>query len=124
MSIDFKNIEYNSFEVKISLLLLLNFIKSNATLFSLVKKGRESSMKILVHLNHNQDKSYLLYFGKNLGAKQVQRLLKDQGHRNTIRELMARSTDRLKVLPQEKKIAQALADFTISQRGYTAQRLA
>ena len=34
-------------------------------------------MKVLVHLNHGVDKSYLLNFGKNVTKPTISRMLKD-----------------------------------------------
>jgi len=88
------------------------------------KKEREGeTMKVLVHLNHGLDKSYLLGF-EHLGAKEVRAILENSNEDLAIQKLMACSTKQDEIAPNKKQQAQNLADFTLSQHGYTIERLA
>ena len=80
-------------------------------------------MKVLIHLNHGLDKSYLLGF-ENLKAQEVRTILESSSEDLAIQRLMAKASQRVEIAPKEKQRAQNLADFTLSQHGYTIERLA
>ena len=79
-------------------------------------------MKVLVHLNHSRNKSYLLSFPKKT---KVRKILEGDCHDLAIQKLLAHSNKRIEIPKKHKQRAQALAHFTISHRGgYIAERLA
>ena len=80
-------------------------------------------MKVLVRLNHDLEKSYLLGF-KNSEIKSVRTLLESPNKDSAIPKLMAKSTERIKITAKERRRVQNLADFTLSQHGYSIERLA
>ena len=82
-------------------------------------------MKILVHLNHGADKSYLLGFAGRITTRQeVKAILKDRNEDRAITTLFAHSARRVPVSPKDRQKAEGIADFVVSQHGYTAERLA
>lgn len=88
------------------------------------KKRGVWDMKVLVHLNHGVDKSYLLAFKPNMTAGRLKAMIGSPDQDRAIQVLLARSSGHVEVLKKEKKKAESLADFTISQHGYTSERLA
>ena len=82
-------------------------------------------MKVLVHLNHGVDKSYLLNFGRKLTKKDVVGLVKGRGGESEAAQTLfnfaniadlPKTEIRLKNRPK----AVLLADYTLSQHGYPA----
>ena len=89
-----------------------------------IKKEREGeTMKVLIHFNHGLDQSYLLGF-ENLGVKEVRAILENSNEDTAIQTLMAKSSQRVEIAAKERQKAQDLADFTLSQNGYSIERLA
>ena len=80
-------------------------------------------MKILIHLNHGSKKSYQLTFENGITPKDVRQILQG-GHDNAIRALLIKSKKKTEIPPKDRLRAECLADFTISQQGYSAERLA
>lgn len=84
-------------------------------------------MKVLVHLNHGVDRSYLLNFGKSVTKKDVEKLL-DEGENDAVEALLgfaaAKSIFKIEVPIQERKKTEFEADYTVSQHGYISERLA
>ena len=79
-------------------------------------------MKVLVHLNHSRNKSYLLSFPKKT---KVRKILEGDCHDLAIKKLLAHSSRRVHIPEKHKQKVQNLAHFTISQcGGYIAERLA
>ena len=85
-------------------------------------------MKVLVHLNHGVDKSYLLNFGNRVtkGAiKKVLHLGQDDaaqaifGYANVLENVQ-----KIEVPEIWKKSAALDADFVVGHQGYIAERLA
>ena len=56
--------------------------------------------------------------------KGLKLILNDADPDETIQKLMVYSTKRVEISPKDRQKAEALAHFTISQHGYTAERLA
>lgn len=84
-------------------------------------------MKVLVHLNHGVDKSYLLNFGKNATKASINRMLED-AKRDAAETLLNYASvagiTKVLVAPSEIHKAEFEADYTVSQHGYIAERLA
>jgi hypothetical protein len=78
-------------------------------------------MKVLVHLNHTKNKGYLLGFPSRT---KVRKIIEDPDHELAILKLMVHSNKRIQIPRKYKQRAQAMAKFTISQRGYVIERLA
>jgi len=68
-------------------------------------KGREFGMKVLVHLNHGVDKSYLLNL-EGVENKKVRRILESSNQDLAIQKLMACSTTQVEIAPNKKQQAQ------------------
>ena len=81
-------------------------------------------MRVLVHLNHGVDKSYLLAFKPNMTAGRLKNIIGRPDQDRAIQALLAQSAGQVEVIKEEKHKAESLADFTISQYGYTSERLA
>ena len=84
-------------------------------------------MKVLVHLNHGVDKSYLLNFGKNVTKPTINRMLKDDKKdavESMLKYALIAGIDKVEVTPSEVRKTEFEADFIVSQRGYIAERLA
>ena len=80
-------------------------------------------MKVLVHMNHGSDKSYLLSFDREMTAKGLKVILEDTDPDHAIERLMLYSAGRVEVKPKDRHKAEGLANFTISQHGCTLERL-
>lgn len=84
-------------------------------------------MKVLVHLNNGNQNSYLLNFGKSATKKAICRIL-DDGKKDSVDALFGYAQvagiEKVKIVPSEIKKIEINADFTVSQHGYTAERLA
>ena len=85
-------------------------------------------MKVLVHLNHGVDKSYMLDFGNRINkdaVKKVLRLGQDDaaqaiyGYANLLD-----SVQKTEVPETRKKSAGLDADFVVGHQGYISERLA
>ena len=81
-------------------------------------------MRVLIHLNHGRNESYLLSFKGSTAVKRVKTILGDRNQDRAIRTLLIRSVKRVEVNLQDRKKAAASADFVVSRRGYTVERLA
>ena len=81
-------------------------------------------MKVLVHLNHGINKSYLLCFERNMTAQSIKEILGCTDPDHAIKRLLMYSSKRMEVSPKDRQKAEKLAHFTISQRGYTFEQLA
>ena len=84
-------------------------------------------MRVVVHLNHGTDRSYLLDFGKDMSKEDIDDLLEREGA--TAAELLMvyaalTSAVRMEIHDGEIKKAEQTADYTLSQRGYVMERLA
>ncbi len=90
-------------------------------LSQLKKEGDD--MKILIHLNHGADKSYLLHFDESFAAKRLRSILNAGNQDAMVHKLFRISAQNMEVSPRERKEAEAQADFIVSD-GYTAERLA
>ncbi len=86
-------------------------------------------MKVLMHLNHGVNKSYMIDFGSSVTHRDVTRLL-TEGEDKAVKSLLCyasiRKANKIEVTGSSRRIRKAAcqADFTVSQHGYTAQRLA
>ena len=84
-------------------------------------------MKVLVHLNHGVDRSYLLNFGKSVTKKDIAKLLRngeDYGAEALLSYAAIKSAFKVEVPVQDRKKAEFEADYTVSQHGYISERLA
>ncbi len=84
-------------------------------------------MRVLVHLNHGVDRSYMLNFGKDVTKKDVAKLLRsgeDYGAEALLSYATAKSAFQIEVPIQDRKKAEFEADLTVSQHGYSIERLA
>lgn len=81
-------------------------------------------MKILVHLNHGSDKSYLLTFENPMNLEKLRLILEDKDHDRMIRWLMMASSKSVEVKPKDRKKLEAQSDITIRQDVYLIQKLA
>lgn len=84
-------------------------------------------MKVLVHLNHGVDKSYLLNFGKNATKQTINRMLRDDKKdavESMLKYALIAGINKVEITPSEIKKTEFEADFTVSQHGYIAERLA
>ncbi len=79
-------------------------------------------MKVLVHLNHGVDKSYLLAFRREDITKDELKSLID-GDAKAVDKLFIKATQRVEISPKDLPKAGRTADFVISHHGYTAERL-
>ena len=80
-------------------------------------------MKVLVHLNHGIDRSFLLYFRRDITGKKIQSILAHRNCSAAIQKLMMKSSTITEVPAQDKKKVEALANFTVADH-YSAERLA
>ena len=85
-------------------------------------------MKVLVHLNHGIDKSYLLNFGNKVSKEAIKKVLslgQDDaakaifGYAHTIE-----SVQKIEIPEIQKSWAGLQADFVVGHQGYIAERLA
>lgn len=81
-------------------------------------------MKIVVHLNHGVDKSYLLVFGKNAISRSEVRELVERNDDSAAKLLMLQSDQRHELTQTEIRRAEFAADFVMNQHGYSSERLA
>ena len=90
-------------------------------------RGRYWKIKVLVHLNHGVDKSYLLNFGENATRRTINRMLKNDKKdavESMLKYALIAGIDKVEVTPSEVRKTEFEADFIVSQRGYIAERLA
>lgn len=84
-------------------------------------------MKVVVHLNHGNDRSYLLNFGKSVTKKDIAKLLNDE-RKDAAETLLGyaalKSAFKIEIPTQDRQKAELAADYTVSQHGYIAERLA
>ncbi len=87
----------------------------------------ELAMKVLVHLNHGVDKSYMLNFGRRVTKEDIAFILKKHDDR-AVEALLGYAvslTAQKTEVPQEKRQTAGFeADYVVSQHGYTTERLA
>ena len=81
-------------------------------------------MRILIYVGIEQRKSYLLYFQKGFSKKTIRQIISNEDPPLAFHKLITLSEKAVEVLPDDVKKIQALADFTVSQRGYASERLA
>jgi hypothetical protein len=81
-------------------------------------------VKVLVHLNHGHDKSYLLTFDRETTPKMLKEILESDDSDQTIRDLIAYSAKQVEIKPKDRRKAESVAHFIVNQRGYGAERLA
>ena len=81
-------------------------------------------MKVLVHLNHGFAKSYLLSFNEEMTADRLKRISESPDPDHAIQVFMMYSSMHIEVDSKDRRKAESLAGFTISQRGYSIERLA
>lgn len=96
-------------------------------MYTIVYRGRQT-MKVLVHLNHGIDKSYMLNFGNKVKKGDIKKVLhlgQDDaaaaiyGYAN-----LHKSVQKIEVPDQGKMKAGLEADFVVGHQGYIAERLA
>ena len=80
-------------------------------------------MKVLVHLNHTINKSFMLAFGQGTTPGKVRAILENASQEAAIQTLLLRAASRVEIPAPQKRRAQAAADFTITE-SYTLERLA
>ncbi len=85
-------------------------------------------MKVLVHLNHGSDKSYMIHFGNRATRRVIKSVLEiDQPD---AAQVLYRYAQILKSVPvtevpkKDKARATLEADFVVGHQGYIAERLA
>ena len=84
-------------------------------------------MRVLVHLNHGVDRSYMLNFGESVTKKDVAEILgsdEDDVAEALLGYAATKSAFKIEVPVQDRKKAEFEADFTVSQHGYSTERLA
>ncbi len=85
-------------------------------------------MKVLVHLNHGSDKSYMLNFGAEVSRSTIQIVLRLDGEDAAqVIYNYANLLDRVQKteIPADKKTKAACeADFVVGHQGYISERLA
>ncbi len=84
---------------------------------------RGFDMKVLVHLNQRVHKSYMLSFGAGIQREEIRNIV-EADHETSIQRLIAKSQDIVEVPAGQKQIAIHTADFSVSQNGYSQERLA
>ncbi len=85
-------------------------------------------MKVLVHLNHGIDKSYMLNFGNRITKVAIKKVLylgQDDAAQAIYgyAEILG-SVQKIEVPETKKKSAGLEADFVVGHQGYIAERLA
>lgn len=85
--------------------------------------NRRWAMKVLVHLNHGLNKTYLLHFNRRMTRETIRQILTADDSVATQMLILA-SAKKVEVAAEEKISAERSADFVISQQGYTAEKLA
>ena len=81
-------------------------------------------MKVLVHLNHGFNKSYLLSFDKEMKADRLKKISQGPDPDCAIQAFMMCSSKQIEVNSKDRQKAESLASFTVSQSGYSIERLA
>ena len=85
-------------------------------------------MKVLVHLNHGIDKSYLLNFGNKVKKGDINNVLHlgqdDAAKAIYSYALLSESVQKIEIPDNEKGNAGLEADFVVGHQGYIAERLA
>ena len=81
-------------------------------------------MKVLICVGSRERKSYLLYFKKGNSKKRIRQILSHEDSYVALHKVMAIAEKAVEVSPRHLKRVGTLVDFTISQRGYVAERLA
>ena len=100
-------------------------LKFSCHTFNIVaEKEGGKAMKVLVHLNHGFDKSYLLSFDKEMTADRLKKISEYPGPDRAIQVFMMYSSKQIEVASTDRQKAEGLASFTISQKGYSIERLA
>lgn len=81
-------------------------------------------VKVIIRMNHGSNKSYLLNF-EGRACKIAQTILQSNANQNSkIQKLMMFAGSRQEMDKQIRRENSFLAHYTISQSGYTAERLA
>ena len=81
-------------------------------------------MKVLVCVGGARRKNYLLSFGRKFSKRAIRKIIDESTSKHVFHKLMNLSEKTIEVSLQDAKRVKALADFTISQKGYVAERLA
>ena len=81
-------------------------------------------MKILIHFNHGVDKSVLFVLDRKATEGKLRGVLESKGAEQLIQDLVGYSSAMIEIDPTDRKRFELLADFTLSQHGYTSERLA
>lgn len=81
-------------------------------------------MKILIHFNHGVDKSLLFVLDRKATEEKLRSFLEAKGAEQLIQDLVGYSCAMIEIEPDDRKRMELVADFTLSQHGYTAERLA
>ncbi len=87
-------------------------------------KDDQIDMKIVINPRHISDKSYLVVFSRDKISKDSIRKLIEKNDDVSARRLLVHSDRWHKLLPSQKRRAEAAADFIVSPRGYSVERLA
>jgi len=85
-------------------------------------------MKVLVHLNHGIDKSYMLDFGNKVKKMDIKKVLR-LGQNDAAQAIygyaeILGSVRKIEVPQTKKKSAGSEADFVVGHQGYISERLA
>ncbi len=80
-------------------------------------------MTVIVHLNHGINKSYLITMGNQITRGEVRRMV-DRNDDDSLKTLITKSETMVEISDKEKKMTERIADFIMSQQGYSAERLA
>ena len=85
-------------------------------------------MKILVHLNHGTDKSYMLNFGNRITKGAIEHILR-LGHVDASQAIygyaeILGSVEKAEIPVNQKGKAGLEADFVVGHQGYVSQKLA
>ncbi len=85
-------------------------------------------MKVVVHLNHGIDKSYMLNFGNKVKKEEIKKVLElgedDAAHAIYSYARISKSVQMIELGEKEKQKAGHQADFVVGHQGYIAERLA
>ncbi len=80
-------------------------------------------MKVLIHLNHGINKTFLLSLKSYVTTGRVRKILAD-ANKTVTSHLLKHTAAINEISPKNKKKAQGKADFIVSENGYTLERLA
>lgn len=81
-------------------------------------------MKILIHLNHNINKTFLFVLHEPKPQEELARLVETAEPEAVLQRLASASDAMVEIPPSELKRFELLADLTFNQLGYTSERLA